>query len=237
MSFRQGITNFGQRLADFAARFEKRRPFGGNATPRRGRSGRGFPTGLRELFTQGVTGEDFKRMVDGDAREAMRFYMREIDLEELKPHPWYRRYPMLAWRIFIALAYRLSPVRRITFAVATALFFFGWIQLLVLKAQAEGVRNNGGALWLPISFVLLLLVLLLELRDKLDLKGDLEVARNLTAIVFDKSSERYYAVDTGNSRLVSFNKTDSSEAGKLAPCSGKPIYLKRKAIKNIVQFQ
>ncbi len=181
MTFKQEMSNFGQRLADFAARFDTKRQPGKNAKPPLGKPGGSttFPTSLRDLFTQGVTRDDFKHMVDRDAREALRFYMREIDLEEFRPLPWYRRYPMLAWRIFIALAYRLSPVRRITFAVATALFLFGWIQLLILKAQAEGVRNNGGALWLLISFALLLLVLLLELRDKLDLKGDLEIAREI----------------------------------------------------------
>ena len=140
-------------------------------------NGRSYSSNLFDLFTHGVTKRDFKDMVDRDAREALRFYMREIDFEEIKFLPWYRRYPTIVWRGFTALAYRLSPVRRITFAVATALFLFSYIQLLVLRARFEGINN--GVPWLLISFVLLFLVLLLELHDKLALKGDLEVAREI----------------------------------------------------------
>jgi sigma-B regulation protein RsbU (phosphoserine phosphatase) len=145
----------------------------------RGETGndRSFSSNLFGLFTDGVTKRDFKDMVDRDAREALRFYMREIDFEEIKLLPWYRRYPTIVWRGFAALAYRLSPVRRITFAVATALFLFSYIQLLVLRARFEGINN--GLPWLLISFVLLFLVLLLELHDKLALKGDLEIAREI----------------------------------------------------------
>ena len=145
----------------------------------RGKPGndRSFSPNLFDLFTRGVTKRDFKDMVDRDAREALRFYMREIDFEEIKFLPWYRRYPTIAWRGFAALAYRLSPVRRITFAVATALFLFSYIRLLVLRARFEGISS--GVPWLLLSFVLLFLVLLLELHDKLALKGDLEIAREI----------------------------------------------------------
>jgi phosphoserine phosphatase RsbU/P len=140
-------------------------------------NGRSFSSNLLDLFTHGVTKRDFKDMVDRDAREALRFYTREIDFEEIKFLPWYRRYPTIVWRGFMALAYRLSPVRRITFAVATVLFLFSYIQLLVLRARFEGINN--GVPWLLISFVLLFLVLLLELHDKLALKDDLEIAREI----------------------------------------------------------
>lgn len=138
--------------------------------------GRSFFSNLFDLFTHGATSRDFKDMVGRDAREALQFYTREIDFDELRLRPWYRKYPTIVWRGFVALAYRLSPVRRITFTVATALFLFGYIQLLVFKANREGPGNIS---LLLISFALLILVLLLELHDKLALKGDLEIAREI----------------------------------------------------------
>jgi len=138
---------------------------------------RSFFSNLFDLFTHGVTSRDFTDMVQRDAREALQFYMREIDFEEINPLPRYRRYPTIVWRGFAALAYRLSPVRRITFAVATALFLFGNIQLLISESRLEGAGSSVSLLL--ISFVLLFLVLLLELRDKLALKGDLEIAREI----------------------------------------------------------
>jgi sigma-B regulation protein RsbU (phosphoserine phosphatase) len=145
----------------------------------RGKPGDGgfFSSNFFDLFTDGVTSKDFKDMVRRDAREALQFYMREIDFDELKRLPRYRRYPTIMWRGFVALAYRLSPVRRITFAVGITLFLFGYIQLLILNTQLEG-RSSSVPLVL-ISFTLLFLVLLLELRDKLALKGDLEIAREI----------------------------------------------------------
>src|SRR5437667_10851160 len=83
----------------------------------------------------------------------------------------------MACNVFVATAYRLSPARRIAFAVAILAFFMGGIQLLFLSIQIKNQGTGAGG-WL-LTIVIVALLLLMELRDKLDLKVDLEIAREI----------------------------------------------------------
>jgi len=181
MTLKTELSTFRQRLSDFASHFEDgagdsetRRP-----SARKTRTGASAFSGLRDLFTQGATREDFRDLVRRDARDAWRFYMRGIDLESLRALPWHRRYPVMCWKVFVSLANRMSPARRIAFAGATFVFLLAWIQLLVFAAGASDDSYFSWAVWLFIAFATLFLLLLIELRDKLDLKGDLEIAREI----------------------------------------------------------
>src|SRR5262249_30479079 len=75
--------------------------------------------------------------------------------------------------------FRLSPARRILFAIALPLLAVGWLRFLLAALL-------GGAFELPAIYGLVLLgatlvcgLLVVELRDKLALKGDLEIAREI----------------------------------------------------------
>lgn len=171
-------SGFSKRLADFEARFEQR----SKPRPRTGRVGGILHTvieDLGELFTRDVTRQGLRDLVKRDAQETYRFYTSTVDFESLRSLPRHKRYPVVAWKVFVALAYRLSPPRRIAFAVAAFLGAIGWIQLLLFRAQYSGDNRDSGMLWLFLSFALLFMLLLMELRDKLDLKGDLEIAREI----------------------------------------------------------
>ncbi len=175
---RQERSNFSNRLADFAARFEERtRPRADEARPR----GllKSVLYDLRDLFTKDVTRAGLRDLVRRDAQETFRFYTRTVDLDSLQTLPRYKRYPAAAWKIFVALAYRLSPPRRIAFAVSVFAGVIGWIQLLIFRATYSGDERSSGLFWMTASLVLLFSLLLMELRDKLDLKGDLEIAREI----------------------------------------------------------
>jgi serine phosphatase RsbU (regulator of sigma subunit) len=137
---------------------------------------------VRELFTRDVTSKGFSELVQHDAGDTLRFFLREVDLEALKPLPWHKRYAFAAWKLFLAMAYRLSPVRRILFAVAVPVLLLGWLHTLI------SFGGPGVSVFPPIhswegrqliAGSLLFVLLLLELRDKLSLKGDLEIARQI----------------------------------------------------------
>lgn len=147
----------------------------------RQRAAQSDPTGqwdsVRELFTRDVTGEELRRLLEREPRESFEYFTRGVDFEALRSEPWYRRYPIGAWNAFLALAYRLSPARRVVFAAATAVIVLSWV-LLVLVRSVGGELGAAGTLVL-ISGSLLLFLLIVELRDKLTLKGDLEIARDI----------------------------------------------------------
>jgi phosphoserine phosphatase RsbU/P len=138
---------------------------------------------LHELFTKDVTRQGLSDLFKRDPQDAFHFFTRGIDFEALKPFPWYRRYPEMVARVFIALAYRLSPARRIAFAVATFAFLIGSIPVVQFQSGAGGttIMVSGGlsnVYWL-LSIGIFSMLLLMELRDKMSLKGDLEIARQI----------------------------------------------------------
>jgi serine phosphatase RsbU (regulator of sigma subunit) len=167
----------GQRFEGLTARL------GGGAGPKAGGTA---PTGpktdywqsVHDLFTRDVTGRGLGDLMGREAPDALRFFVRDVDFAALKSRPWYQRYPAWALQVLQAVAYRLSPARRLLFAGAVVVLVVGWIQQLVGWAAGRWVRA-GVYYWVLLAGTLLLLLLVVELRDKLALKGDLEVARQI----------------------------------------------------------
>ncbi len=159
-----------ERFEEFAARFREKtsgkRP---DAPPA---LDEGYWRSVHDLFTRDVTGKSLADLQQ-DATDTFRFFTRDVDLASLERKPWYKRIPLGAFRIYQAMAYRLSPARRVLFALSVPLLLLGWLLFTV-------ERNLGtvyGGLLAAGTFLFALLVL--ELRDKLALKGDLEIARQI----------------------------------------------------------
>ena len=132
----------------------------------------GYWQELRDLFTRDLSSRELQRLLTHEARESLRYFVRELDFEALASLPWYKRHPRIAWRTFTAIAYRLSPARRLLFALGTLLLAWGWaVYVFTPVAGSFGL--------LVIAGTLLFVVLALELRDKLVLKSDLEIARQI----------------------------------------------------------
>jgi phosphoserine phosphatase RsbU/P len=181
MAKKEQATGTQQSLADLAARFYNRAEEAAGG-PQAGAVKSVFRS-LHELFTKDVTRQGLSDLFSRDPQDAFRFFTRGIDFEALKPLPWYRRYPETAARVFIALAYRLSPARRIAFAVATFAFLIGFIPNVTVRSGEHGgsIMISGGfsnIYWL-FSIGIFSILLLMELRDKMTLKADLDIARQI----------------------------------------------------------
>lgn len=165
-----------QRFDDFAARV-------GEAGHKR--TGGGAPhafdedywQSVRDLFTRDVTAEALRDLLQRDTRDAFHFFTRDVDFAPLGSKPWYKRYPLAAWRVFLAMAHRLSPGRRILFALGAPLLWLGWIWYVLERVTGQHVPYS--FLIMLVSATLLFALLVMELRDKLALKGDLEIARQI----------------------------------------------------------
>lgn len=174
------MTDLRDRYDRFAAAFggRVRRAAGG----RRGNAGQDeYWRAVQDLFTRDVTSQGLRDLVEHETRETYRFFTREVDLSDLERRPWYDRWSIGAWRVFEAMAYRLHPARRILFAIAVPLLLLAWGVFLVEMA-AHGGFPVGFFRWdglLLGAATLLLFLLVMELRDKLGLKSDLEVARQI----------------------------------------------------------
>jgi serine phosphatase RsbU (regulator of sigma subunit) len=142
----------------------------------------GYWQGLRDLFTRDVTPEGLRQLLQHEAHETFRFLTREVDVSDLAGLPWYKRHPRSAWRFFLAVAFRLSPWRRVLFAASALALALGWVGF-VAHVLSLGPFSTAPLLELRTyvlgAATLLFFLLTLELRDKLSLKGDLEVARQI----------------------------------------------------------
>jgi serine phosphatase RsbU (regulator of sigma subunit) len=118
-----------------------------------------------------VTRDGVRGFLETETREVFHFFTRDVDFAPLKSRPWYKRLPSAAWRIFLAVAHRLSPPRRILFAISVPLLFFGWAWYMLSSHDLPYPTLVAGTL--------LLVLLVMELKDKLTLKGDLEIAKQI----------------------------------------------------------
>ena len=144
--------------------------------PRTPGSGRFF-----ESYTQGLTTVEIERLFTRDTPEAYRFFSRGIDFDHLKSLPWHRRTLAHARLFFLAFTMKLTPARRAIYGVALVCVLVGLfelfreIHLLLLPHPAF----QPGTLWLLTGFLLTNLLVLLEVADRLTLKNDLEIAREI----------------------------------------------------------
>jgi serine phosphatase RsbU (regulator of sigma subunit) len=137
--------------------------------------------GFIDAYTRGLTTTELERLFTRDAPDAYRFFFRNIDYKELDTLPWYRRSLRLARLFFLAFTLRLTPARRAIYGVALLATGIGMIELMQgirLMIVPHPVFANG-ALALLGGFVLMNLLVMLEVADRLSLKNDLEIAREI----------------------------------------------------------
>jgi len=140
-----------------------------------------------ENYTRDLKADDLQRLFTRDAREAYQFFARHIDERALEGLPRHRRVIERLRLFFTAFTMKLSPARRLVYAAALLFAAFGTFQLMRFPI----VVGDGGSGFvartvmpdglgtLLIAFVLLNLLVLLEVADRLSLKNDLEIAREI----------------------------------------------------------
>jgi len=141
-------------------------------------------------YTHGLKVEDLGRLFTRDTREAYEFFARTIDPKALAGLPWYRRFLVHLRLFFTAFTMKLSPARRVVYAASLIFAVVGFFNLMQLRSAIQtqvggtdvivpgiGLPNGLGSF--VIAFLLVNLLVLLEVADRLSLKNDLEIAREI----------------------------------------------------------
>ena len=134
-----------------------------------------------KAYTRGLNPTDLGRLFTRDAPDAYRFFSRSIDFDELHKLPWHKRMVRSVRMLFLAFTLRLTPARRLIYGVSLVATLIGLMELykemhfLIVPHPAFAP----GTMWLLIGFLLLNLLVLLEVADRLSLKNDLEIARQI----------------------------------------------------------
>jgi len=134
-----------------------------------------FSTRLRNFWqrvSEGRQIDDLWSQFAADARASYGFYGSDVDWDEIKKLPRWRRPLHIAKQFFWALLLKLTPARRILLLAA----------LVMLVWPSTKVEKGSFTLETPYAFLaaaVFLLLLSLELADKVTMKRDLEIAREI----------------------------------------------------------
>jgi len=142
--------------------------------------GRPIPERARKFWdrvSDGMRLDDLWNQLRTDARSTYRLYSREIDAAQPAGTSQHKHFFHVARQFFWAILEKLTPARRILLLVAL---------VLLLAPQAQMLDHPGGHWEFQFDFrilggLLILAVLILELTDRVVMKRDLQIAKEIQA--------------------------------------------------------
>jgi sigma-B regulation protein RsbU (phosphoserine phosphatase) len=158
---------------------------------------------LFDIYTRDFSPEDLQRLFTHDTPDAYRFFARGLDADQYVSLPWWKRIPLNLRAIFVAFTLRLPPARRALYIGALVIALVGILKLFrgfgaidvpfglpfVQVAVLVPIWADG-TFALIVSLVLVNLLVLLEVADRLSLKGELEVAREIQLAMLPQGTYR-----------------------------------------------
>ncbi len=135
---------------------------------------------LHRLVLEDLRRERISRTLREDLSDVYRFYLDEEARERLERMNRFSRFVRQSWWLLRSLLLRLPPVRRLLLVLA---------MLMAVLGKGD-FRWNGLSLsvaWWPLAVAILLLLLMLELKDKLVARGEIEVARQVQLSLLPRS--------------------------------------------------
>lgn len=155
-----------------------------NAIRNRGRRVRGF----WERLTGGFDLEQLWDQFLSEARSSYGLFSHDVDWEGIdrEPHRWKKPF-RVSWALFQAMLMKLTPARRLLLLVA-----------IILVLIPTDIHVGGGLTRVSVSWfgaVILFLILTLELADRVTLKRDLEIAREIQQWLVPASAPEVSGID------------------------------------------
>jgi len=108
-----------------------------------------------------------------DARASYSFYMKEADAEDLGGRRGVNRFFHIVKTLFWSMLMKMTPARRILLLIASVMLLVSGFQFQIGRDFTFDTNFEG------VAALLLLLLLSLELADKVTMKRDLEIAREI----------------------------------------------------------
>jgi phosphoserine phosphatase RsbU/P len=123
--------------------------------------------------SEGRAIDDLWNQFAADARSSYGFYGKDVDWEEMQKLPrWKRVFPVLK-QFFWALMNKLTPARRVLLLVALVMLLVSGMKFRFGDQVAVDINLEF------VAALLFLFLLSLELADKVVMKRDLEIAREI----------------------------------------------------------
>jgi serine phosphatase RsbU (regulator of sigma subunit) len=128
---------------------------------------------------RGRSGIDVRRVPElskqflAEAHAGYHFYTRDLDWDEINRMSRVRRAIFVSRAFFRSVLAKLSPARRMFLLAAVVFYFFGRLEFHPAKNATVQINFQF------LGFLILFTLLLLELSDRVTMKRDLEIAREI----------------------------------------------------------
>ena len=124
-----------------------------------------------QRVSEGISVQQLWRQFVSEARASYGLYSREVEWEPVKGEPGWKRSWRITRTLFWAMMMKLSPARRVFFLIALVLVFLELFNLHLFGWPRE--------LYIALAAGSLLFLLALELADRVTMKRDLEIAKEI----------------------------------------------------------
>ncbi|HKW33628.1 MAG TPA: PP2C family protein-serine/threonine phosphatase [Candidatus Acidoferrum sp.] len=131
---------------------------------------------VREFWqrvSEGRQLDDLWSQFAADARASYGFYGKDVDWEEIQKLPRWHQPFHIAKDIFWAMLIKMTPARRVLLLIAIVMLFLSGFKFQFGRNFSFDVNLVG------VAALIFLLLLSLELADKVTMKRDLEIAREI----------------------------------------------------------
>jgi len=142
-----------------------------------------------QRISEGIAIQQLWAQFRADAHSSYQFYSKEVDRTPLEGETQWKRFWRIVRGLFWAMMMKLSPVRRVLLMIALVLLLLPGIRV------NQDDRNSGT---LPTQFfagVVLVVLLALELSDRVTMKRDLEIAREIQSWLMPSEAPKVPGVD------------------------------------------
>jgi hypothetical protein len=138
---------------------------------------------LRQILFKDLRARDLPRTFGRDLKDLHHFYLDEERLAKLKAMGTLRRVFWLIVFLLKSLLTKLTPARRVMFVAS---FVLGMLEGQYFKLGTARISFDLS----PWPFLLMVVVLMLELKDKLLARDEIEVARQVQLALLPRSHPR-----------------------------------------------
>ncbi len=148
-------------------------------------------------YTAGLNVRDLRRLFDQEAVQAYKVLARDRPDEE--PSNEFNRLVHRVKVVFLGVSSRLSPARRLLFAASILFAIFGIVDIDVVNVGGGALRVGVSIFWFLLSVSSLAFLLIMELVDRVRVRDELEVARQLQRELLPQSSPEIRGYDFAHS--------------------------------------
>ena len=140
-----------------------------------------------QRVTEGIELQDLWGQFKTEARSSYGLYSRDVDWAGIQSGTAWRRPFRIAWALFKAMLMKMSPARRVLLLLA--------IVMLVFSGEAKVAGEFISIKFEALGASILFLLLALELADRVTMKRDLEIAREIQRWLVPESPPQAPGVD------------------------------------------